>query len=135
MKKEIIAIPVFQERVSPLLDVADRFVIYEISEGGILLKSTVQLKAHCERLRIKKLGEIGISVIICGAVSGYVDRCVAEEGIHLISWVNGRVDDIIELYLRGELPEGRSGNHRCRRGGRQGNGSGWRRKMKEEEKA
>jgi predicted Fe-Mo cluster-binding NifX family protein len=135
MKKEIVAIPVFQERVSPLLDVADRFVIYEIAEGGILLKSTVQLDAHCERLRIKKLGEIGVSVIIGGAVSGYTDRCVSEQGIRLVSWVSGAVDEIIELYLRDELPEGRIGRRRCRRDGEGGNGGGWRRKMNKEGKA
>ena len=60
MKNELVAIPVFQDRISPLLDVANRFVIFEIVDNEISQKMVVFVHDDCERLRIEKLKELGV---------------------------------------------------------------------------
>ena len=103
MKSELIAIPVFEERISPLLDVAERFVIYEVNEKQITQKIIISLNAETERMRIQKLKELGVSVIVSGAVSRYLSCIIEESGIRHIPWIIGRIDDVIILYLENAL--------------------------------
>ncbi len=109
MKNEMVAIPVYRERVSPLLDVSRKYAIFEIVDNEMKQKLLVELHAESEPLRIDKLKELGVSVIICGAISDFVTRLVLGRGIRLISWVNGPVDEIIELYTGDALELSRRG--------------------------
>jgi predicted Fe-Mo cluster-binding NifX family protein len=103
MKNEIVAVPVYQERVSPLLDVAKKFALYELKESEIKQKMTIDIHTDDEPQRIDKLKEIGVTVIIGGAVSGFVSEIIREKGIQLISWITGPVDNTIDLYIKDEL--------------------------------
>jgi predicted Fe-Mo cluster-binding NifX family protein len=120
MKSQMIAIPVFQERISPLLDVAKKFALYEVADGEIKQKLIIDIHAECEPARIEKLKELGVSVIIGGAVSGFVAGLIYEKGINLIPWINGAVDDVMRLYLKDELHASLSENPACMKGRRRG---------------
>jgi predicted Fe-Mo cluster-binding NifX family protein len=124
MKNEMVAIPVYQERVSPLLDVANKFAIFELIDGEIKQKLTIDIHAGNEPLRVDKLKDIGVSVIIGGAVSGFVGRIICEKGIRLIPWVCGQVDEVIDLYIRDALETGDGGKPGCGRGRRRGRCAG-----------
>jgi predicted Fe-Mo cluster-binding NifX family protein len=115
MKHEMIALPVYQERISPLLDVAKKYVLYEIHEGEIKQKINIHIHADNEPLRIEKLKELGVSLIIGGAVSCFVSDIIHGKGIRLISWINGPVDNIVESYIKGDLNQHRIENQKCRR--------------------
>lgn len=120
MNTELIALPVFQERISPLMDVSDRYAIFEASEGTVRHKIDISLNAESELQRVEKLKEIGVNTIICGAVSGCIARVIDEKGIRLISMVYGPVEEIITHYLAGSLATYCPGPAACgkRRGGR-----------------
>lgn len=103
MKNELIAVPVFQDRVSPLMDVSNRYIIYETEDGKIKQRIDISLNADGESQRVEKLKEIGVNTIICGAVSGYVAHIVGEKGMRLLSMIYGPIDEIIEHYLKNSL--------------------------------
>ncbi len=103
MKNELIAFPVFQDRVSPLMDVSNRYIIYETEDGKIKQRIDISLNADGECQRVEKLKEIGVNTIICGAVSGYVAHIVDEKGMRLLSMIYGPIDEIIEHYLKNSL--------------------------------
>jgi predicted Fe-Mo cluster-binding NifX family protein len=124
MKNEMVAIPVFQERVSPLLDVARKFAIYDLVEGEIRQKLIVDVHAGNEALRVDKLKEMGVSVIIGGAVSGFVGHLICERGMRLIPWVCGPVDEIIDRYMRDVLEPPGGEKPGCGRGKRRGRCAG-----------
>lgn len=111
----MLAIPVYQERISPLLDVSKKYAIFEIVDDEVKQKLLIEVHAESEPLRIDKLKELGVSVIICGAVSDFVTRLVLAKGIRLISWVSGPVDEIIERYTGDALEQPRRGarGHGC----------------------
>ncbi|MBN2401821.1 MAG: hypothetical protein JXN64_05430 [Spirochaetes bacterium] len=109
MKHEMVAVPVYQERVSPLLDVAKKFAVYEILEGEIKQKIIADIHPEDETQRIDKLKEIGVSVIIGGAVSSFVSELIREKGLRLISWISGPADNVIDQYLKGGLKSLRNG--------------------------
>ncbi len=118
MNTQIIAIPEFQERVSPLLDEARRFILLEVKDGQVVQKSTVSINSDSAALRIAKLREIGVTVIISGAVSGYLSRVISENGFQHYSWVSGQVDDVIGAYLEGNLKLSPDCTKPCRGSGR-----------------
>ncbi|HOT46474.1 MAG TPA: NifB/NifX family molybdenum-iron cluster-binding protein [Spirochaetota bacterium] len=121
MKNELIAVPVFQERVSPLMDVSNRYMIYETEDGRIKQRIAISLNADGESQRVEKLKEIGVNTIICGAVSGYIAHLVSDRGMRLLSMIYGPIDEIITNYLQNTLGSycsggGCNGRKRQRRG-------------------
>ncbi|HDP80932.1 MAG TPA: hypothetical protein ENN21_08840 [Spirochaetes bacterium] len=104
MKSEMIAMPVYQDRISPLMDVSDRFAIFDVDEDVVRQKLVIKIQAASESERLEKLREMGITTIIGGAVSEQMARVAVDKGLRLISWINGPVDEIVELYLNGMLP-------------------------------
>ena len=103
MKSKLIAIPVFEERISPLLDVSSRFVLYEINKGAVTQRIVINIDADSDRSRIQKLKEIGVGVIISGAVSRYLSYIITETGIRHIPWNSGPVDEVIKSFLNNTL--------------------------------
>ena len=113
MKSELIAVPVFEDRVSPLMDVSNRYIIYETEDGEIKQRITISLNADAESERVEKLKEIGVNTIICGAVSEYVSHIVDEKGMRLLSMIYGPINEIIEHYLKNSLSTYCSGSGGC----------------------
>lgn len=103
MNTQLIAIPVFQERISPLLDEAKRFILLETEDGQIVQRTTITLSAESATLRIAKLWEIGVGSIISGAVSGFLSRFISEQGFMHYPWVSGPVDEVIDRFMAGSL--------------------------------
>jgi len=103
MKSELVAIPVFDERISPLLDVSERFVLFEVKDCTVAQRIVVSINAVNERSRIQKLKELGVAVIISGAVSRYLSHIIMENGIRHIPWISGPVDAAIESFLNNTL--------------------------------
>ncbi|MBN2160134.1 MAG: hypothetical protein JW807_12120 [Spirochaetes bacterium] len=103
MKNELIALPVYQERVSPLMDVSSKYAIYETIDGVIQHRSDISLAASGELQRVEKLKELGVTTIICGAVSCCVADMIVEKGMRLLPMIYGSIDEIVEKYLNHTL--------------------------------
>ena len=76
--------------------------------------------------RIQRLKDVGVDILICGAVSQPVAAAVQVAGIHLIPFIAGPVVDVLKAYLEGMLTTpafqmpGCCGARRRFRGGRRG---------------
>lgn len=105
MKNEIIALPVFQDRLSPLLDEARKFVVITLSGDAITERTVIKINEQSAFIRIERLKEMGVSVILCGAVSDVVAKFIIEREFQLYSWLTGTVDEVVEQYKQGALPQ------------------------------
>ena len=105
--------PVFEERISPLLDVSERFALFEVKDKLITQKIIININAETDRMRIYKLKELGVDVIISGAVSRYLSYIIDETGIKHIPWVSGRVDEIITSFTNNTLQSVLPANGSC----------------------
>ena len=103
MKSELLAVPVFQNRISPLMDVSNRYMIYETEDGEIKQKIDISLNTEGQPQRVEKLKDIGVNTIICGAVSGYMAHIVGEKGMRLLPMIYGPIDEVIDRYLENSL--------------------------------
>ena len=132
-----LAIPTWQGRVSPVFDSAQRLLIVDAADGSETGRSEEGLGSGLLPQRVARLKELGVDVLVCGAISRPLAGMIAASGIVLVPFISGECDEVLAAYLRGEIPspqflmpgccgQGRGWRHRGRgRGGRGlGRGSG-----------
>lgn len=102
-----LAIPVWQSRVSPVFDSAERLLILEVEHGRELSRVEHPITGLPATKRARRLSELGVDVLLCGAISRPVSQMMAACGIQVIPWVSGDVDDLLAWYLDGKPLERR----------------------------
>jgi predicted Fe-Mo cluster-binding NifX family protein len=119
-----VAIPVWNERVSPVFDAATRLVLVDFENGAEQSRREAIIEESFLAQRARRLVEVGVNVLICGAISRPLAAVLAASGITVIPWTAGPVDEVLAAYLKGRLPHPRwtmpgcSGRGQRRRRGR-----------------
>ena len=98
-----IAIPMFNSRVSPRFDFASRMLIATIDNREVVERSEHSLKNLNPIRRGALLSELGVNVLICGGISDFSMRLLMGNGIEVIPMVAGEVEDVINLFINGNL--------------------------------
>ncbi len=99
----IVAIPMFNSRVSPRFDFAPKVLVAIVDGGGIVEREQYSL-VHLNPIRIcSLLCELGVDVLICGGISIFSQRLIVDKGIDLISMIQGEVDQILNLFINDNL--------------------------------
>ena len=123
-----IALPVWEGRISPVFDTAGRLVIVDAEAGEEPQRREVDLVEPFPPRRAAKLVELGVEVLICGAISRPMASMVASYGVRVLPFVSGDAEDVFSAYLSGKLGEAafppRFRMPGCRRGFDRGRGRG-----------
>ena len=122
-----IAIPIYGDNVSNVFDFAHRLLLVEIENGKAVEQSEIELKDESLLQRAGQLKDLGIDVLICGAISQALANMVTASGIQLLPYVTGSVNDVLEAYLSGQLVQPQFSMPGCWPGARRGFGRGGRR--------
>ena len=117
-----IALPIWNDRISPLFDTSGRVLIFDIEGGSAGEWEEHDVQGLIPPMKVRRIKELGAGVLICGAVSNPVAHLVESAGIELVPWVSGPVDEVIAAFQMGELDRPRyfmpgCGRRRRRRGG------------------
>ncbi len=122
-----IAIPVWNGFVSNVFDFAHRLLLVDIENAKMVNRSEVDLKTESLPQRASSLKNLGVDVLICGAISRALTNMVMASGIQVLPYVTGCVDDVLQAYLAGQLVQPQftmpgfwPGARRGFRGGRRG---------------
>lgn len=102
-----VAIPVWNGRVSPVFDAAGRVVLVDVENGLERARREEVLRESFLGQRARRLGELGVNVLICGAISRPLAALMEASGITVLPWTAGPVDDVLQAYLAGGLPNAR----------------------------
>lgn len=94
-----VALPICRGRISPVFDVAQRLRLVEIRDGVAI----DQVEHLVGGDRVRGLAELGVRVLICGAVSCELERDLRAQRIEVISGIRGPVDEVVEAYLADRL--------------------------------
>lgn len=99
-----LAVPLWSGRVSPVFDVAKKLLIVEVigGEATFTEEHTVQ-----GRDRVSTLSQLGVTVLLCAAVSQELEERLLAAGVELVMEIRGEVDDVIRAYLDGSLAQRR----------------------------
>lgn len=84
------------------------FTIAEIGEGKILKVEEINNPGHQPAFLPNFLAECGVKYIICGGMGRRAQGLFAEKEIIPIVGVTGKVTEVIEKFVQGELKGGES---------------------------
>jgi predicted Fe-Mo cluster-binding NifX family protein len=98
-----VAIPVFESRVSPVLDTCQRMVVVDIEKSVEIKRQELSLGKMSIHERIEVMSRWGIGKIICAGVSDVMCRFIAGKNIILISGIAGEIEKIITAYICNRL--------------------------------
>jgi predicted Fe-Mo cluster-binding NifX family protein len=84
--------------VSPVFDVANRFLVVDIENGVVTREENHDLHSGG---RVEKLSKLGVDVLICSAISWPVEAMVWLAGIEVVSDICGAADEVIAAYVKG----------------------------------
>ena len=120
------AVTEWQGRIAPLFDVAGTVRVVEKSPAGNSgVEQRVSLPTDCPHSKIAALESLGVSALVCGAISRQVRECIEARGIQVLPFVSGALDDVIDAWREDRLEltnYSMPGCGRCRR--RQGRCNG-----------
>ncbi|NLE39248.1 MAG: hypothetical protein GX621_14590 [Pirellulaceae bacterium] len=102
-----IAVPVWQDRISPVFDVAGQLLLVDVSDGREVTRRAEMLIEARPEARIVQLLSLGVETLICGGISQPLELRLADQGIHVIARVCGNVEEILAAFLAGQLGETR----------------------------
>jgi len=121
-----IAIPIYNDSVSNVFDFAHRLLLVDIENGKEANRSEVELKDESLPQRAGQLKSLGVDVLVCGAISRVLANMITASGIQLLAYVAGRVNDVLQAYLNGQLVQPQFSMPGCWPGARRGFGRGGR---------
>jgi len=102
-----VAIPVWNGYVSNVFDFAHQLWLVEIDEDRQVSRLEVPLSSETLPQRAGILKKLGADVLICGAISRPLAQMVTAYRIELLPFVTGRVEEVLQAYLTGQLGQAR----------------------------
>ena len=125
------AITVWQGRVAPVFDVSREALVLTIENGVVTSRSSANIETPMASLKLDRLTELGIEILVCGAITEPLMHELSLRGVRVICFVAGEVEEVEKSLLDGRLPKPAlsmpgcySGRKRLRGGCGRG---GWRR--------
>lgn len=98
-----IAIPIWNNRISPVFDTASRFLIIEVEDQKERNRFETTLNEQDLSQRCLRIQGLGIDIIICGAISRPYSRMLMASGINIIPEISGHAEEVVRAYLQGNL--------------------------------
>ena len=99
-----VAVPDWQGRVSPVFDVAEQVMLVDLddhNEDGNRHRESLGSTAPHQRAR--RLTELGVDVLVCGAISWPLEALLAASGIRVIPLICGEVEEVVRAFQDGTL--------------------------------
>jgi len=116
------AFALWKNRMAPVFDTALTIRVIEADPDGSVQDTRERLSEEAPLRRVLHLRELGVEILICGAISRPLRQLVASYGIQVVPFIGGEQQDVVSAWLRGdhELAEftmpGCRGQGRRRRG-------------------
>ena len=98
-----IAIPVWENKVSPVLDTASRLMVVELNEKGPTSRFEIYLDERDLSRRCLRIQCLCVDTLICGAVTRHFSDLLKASGIELIQGISGQPEAVLNAYLDGTL--------------------------------
>ena len=93
----------WDNRIAPVFDTAQHIHVIEAASGQIVSETQETLSGDLPVQKILQMVEMGIGILVCGAISRPMYDLVAAYGIRVIPFVTGDLDEVVQAWLRGNL--------------------------------
>ena len=93
-----VAIPTWNAWVSPVFDVARQVVLVDLEGGKEVTRRDVAITETGPIDRARRVKELGVTVLICGAISRPLEAMIVSEGVHVIAQTCGPTEEVLQAY-------------------------------------
>ena len=100
-----VGISVWDGRVSPVFDVARRLLVVQLGGGEGQSREDTEISEMFPAARVRRICELGVDVLICGAISGPLEGMLAASGVQVIPQICGAVDEVLAAFRSGKLTQ------------------------------
>jgi predicted Fe-Mo cluster-binding NifX family protein len=98
-----IAIPVCQERVSPVLDTAARLLLVTRRRGKEVARREFVLGLVASEALARSVAELHVDVLLCAALSEPLRRALEQSGVRVRPHLCGNVEAVLRAFVCGGL--------------------------------
>lgn len=98
-----IAVPLFERRVAPRLDTAEKILFATVGDGQVKDEEEVRIVGVHPLNIARWFKDEGIKVVICCGIDFTCSSLLVQYDINIISWIAGDARDAIRRYLDGTL--------------------------------
>jgi len=101
-----VAIPHHDGEVTPCFEYTAGITIYSIRKNRVIARTDFTLQSDRELDRVRLLRDQEVSVLICSGIQAAHERLLLASDIQVISWVSGKVQEVLRLFLQKSLTSG-----------------------------
>jgi len=102
-----LAVAVWGCEVSPVFDFAHGIIVVQSDENNEQARYRYEIPDESMAARAERLRELGVNVLVCGAISNPLAKMVSGLGITLIPWKCGLIEEVLVAYFSGTLEDPR----------------------------
>lgn len=97
----------WDNRIAPVFDIARQIYVVETESGRIIAETEELFANDMQAKKVFRIVELGISTLVCGAISRPLHAMIIGSGIRVICFVAGDLRRIIKAWLDGNLESGK----------------------------
>ncbi len=98
------AISIWDGRISPLFDVSCEALLLTIDAGRVVERRLERVETPNAEGKVRRLRELGVSTLVCGAISAPLERELTASGLQVIGFVAGDTEEVVAALLANRLP-------------------------------
>ncbi len=88
-----------------MFDVAKQLLVVTIEGGRESSRESATLEETRLQARVKRITELGVDILICGAISVPLKAMLVSAGVHVLPHTCGAVDEIVRAFESGCLTD------------------------------
>jgi predicted Fe-Mo cluster-binding NifX family protein len=119
-----VAFSTWNARIAPVFDTARELRVLEVESGVVIGRVEVTLPDGLLVERARRLADLGVTTLVCGAISWPLHSMVTALGIGVVPFVSGTLGEVERSWLAGTLRRQAFGMPGCRRRRRARRGCG-----------
>jgi len=98
-------ISTWENRVAPVFDVSAKLLLVEISAGTVQNRSIHTISGSDSSVRILRLSQLGVELLVCGAISRPLLNLIAAANIEVFPFISGRLEEVIKALVENSLDD------------------------------
>ena len=111
-----IAIPVWEDKISPVLDTALKLLVVDIKDSREASRFVYHIDESDLSQKCHRIRKLDVNTLICGAVSHAFLQMLLASGLDIIQEISGPAEEVLEAYLHGNVFQPRFLMPGCKRG-------------------
>ncbi len=93
----------WEKRIAPVFDTTRQIHLVEVEFGRVANERDETLHDDFPVQKALRLLELGVEVLVCGAISRDYHVIIGSYGIQIVPFVAGDLDEVIRAWLEGNL--------------------------------